>query len=103
MFDKIRFTMSDKEARRWERIRARGSTSVILWRGMLGFGGLAFALSTCSAVLISHRHLDAALVAQKALTWLLAGLFFGLCWWLIEESRYRAFGQVSSSHLNPPL
>jgi len=101
MFSKSRFQMSDKESQRWERIRARGEVFFVLIRGMLGYGGFVFVFSTCSAVLLFHKRLDAALVAEKALTWLLAGLFFGALVWYLEESRYRARQEVTN-HENTP-
>ena len=97
MFSKIRFPMSDKESQKWERIRARGEVFFVLIRGVLGYGGFVFVFSTCSAMLIFHRRLNAALVAEKALTWVLAGFFFGVIVWYLEESRYRA-RQASINH-----
>ncbi len=97
MFSKIRFPMSGKESQRWERIRGRGEVLFVLISGVLAFGGFVFVFSTCSAMLIFHRHLDAALVAEQALTCLVVGFFFGVIIWYLEESRYRA-RQESINH-----
>jgi hypothetical protein len=87
----FKFAMSEKQARSWESAHARGLRRYVLMTGILYYGGLMFVFTTCLDTYLWHDRLTAAVLTKRALTWFLAGCFFGLLRWAALESRYRAF------------
>jgi len=69
-----------------EKTRQRGRLSFILYRGVLGWGGLMIVVTSSSDVLIDHKRLAIHLV--RSLFLILAGSVMGLLWWDNAEGRF---------------
>jgi hypothetical protein len=81
---------SEKQRERLEKIRAKGRTHFILWRGMLGWGFTVFLITSIVAWHERHGwhiptegidHQDSVMIPLRLVIWLVAGYFFGASMW----------------------
>jgi len=95
--DDKKSTKFEKQRQSWEKIRKRGQLSFILYRGVLGWGGLMFLVMTATKVFVDHRRLSWFSMLVSALVWALAGYCWGLCVWSWTERRFQGAGKQQNS------
>jgi hypothetical protein len=83
--------MQAKERERWEKARQKGMAAYILVNGILTYGLTMFVVMT---VALRHARLP---LWESAVLWLVAGAFFGVATWLVQEHRYRKSADTDQS------
>ena len=81
------FKVSDSDLEKWASMREAGRTHHVLIRGLLGWGGLMFAVFSMWSFV--RGDMTPSLLAINAVIWALAGLGFGLATWHLNERALR--------------
>lgn len=76
---------------RWLKTRQRGMLEFVLTRGVLGFGGLCFAIATVGQIAADHgtRNLSPGRLIVMVGIWCVAGIFWGVWLWRWHDQRSR--------------
>ena len=82
--------MQAREWERWAKVREQGKLRFVLRSGLVFYGVPMFIIMT---YLIPHPRLS---TGQSALLWLLAGAFYGMATWMVQERRFRKVASRSS-------
>jgi hypothetical protein len=79
--------MTEKQIRSWEKKRARGKGSFVLWYGVFGWG-IPLAIGMSLYEYARDKDLSTALLVLYFLTMPCAGFFYGVFMWNYMEKRY---------------
>lgn len=81
----------EKRRLHWQETRQRGIFLFIVTRGILGFGGLCFAIAIISQILTDHgiSGLSSHRIAVMTGIWRGAGIFWGVWAWRWLDDQFR--------------
>jgi hypothetical protein len=81
--------MKDKDVEKWKVTREKGMLTYVLYNGILAWGVPMFIVMS----FIVNKPFANGFSIKNVIThggiWLIAGIFFGVCTWLVIEKMYK--------------
>jgi hypothetical protein len=89
MFESFKSAVFNRQHKAWEKKRKHGRRSFIVYRGVLKWGGIMFALTMFTNVFGRHRKLDWLFVVSALIACPIAGFLWARSIWYVNERRFQ--------------
>ena len=89
MLESFKSAVFNRQRKAWEKKRKHGRRSFIVYRGVLKWGGIMFALTMFTNVFGRHRKLDWLFVVSALIACPIAGFLWARSIWYVNERRFQ--------------